>query len=386
MIVANKFQTGFDQPKLCAMYVDRKLGGVDCVQTLSRLNRIYPGKEETYVLDFLNEPGDVLAAFQEYYQTAELLDVSDPNLIWDLYEKLRSAGIFLWTEVVQFSEFFYAKSKSNAAISNICKPAVDRWQLRYAEAHADHAKQKKLFAYAKSVGDAVFIANAETELKEAKLELDALALFKSDLVSFTRYYEFMSQIVAYDSPDLERLSLYARHLAPLLREKLPEEDPIDLSSVALSHYRLSKIKQQDLLMVKDSADTGLSPADAVGTGKARDKEEIWLSQIIARLNDLFVTDGLTEKDLINYAYAIRDKLSENESVMHQIANNPPETALLGDFAGAMNTAVMESSDAHQNQMMQYLNNTMLQQGFQRVVFDLLVSQSRRPDAGKSPSP
>ena len=81
MIVAQKFQTVFDQPKLCAMYVDRKLGGLDCVQTLSRLNRIYPGKK-TYVLDFFNEPEDVLAAFQEYYQTANLLDVSDPNLIW----------------------------------------------------------------------------------------------------------------------------------------------------------------------------------------------------------------------------------------------------------------------------------------------------------------
>ena len=94
MIVANKFQTGFDQPKLCAMYVDKKLGGVDCVQTLSRLNRIYPGKQDTYVLDFFNEPEDVLEAFQVYYQTAELLDVSDPNMIWDLFEKLRSAGIF----------------------------------------------------------------------------------------------------------------------------------------------------------------------------------------------------------------------------------------------------------------------------------------------------
>ena len=116
MIVANKFQTGFDQPKLCAMYVDKKLGGLECVQTLSRLNRVYQGKKETYVLDFFNEPEDVLAAFQEYYQTASLLDVSDPNLIWDLYEKLRAARIFKWTEVMQFAAFFFTKSKSEAAI------------------------------------------------------------------------------------------------------------------------------------------------------------------------------------------------------------------------------------------------------------------------------
>lgn len=145
----------------------------------------------------------------------------------------------------------------------------------------------------------------------------------------------MSQIVDYDSHHLEKLSLYARHLAPLLREKMPDDDPIDLSSVELSHYRLSKIKQQDLMLVKEGADTGLYPATDLGTGKPRNKQEEWLSQIIARLNDLFVTDGLTDQDLINYAYTIRDKISENERVTHQIANNSAEQALLGDFAGAL---------------------------------------------------
>jgi type I restriction enzyme R subunit len=134
MIVANKFQTGFDQPKLCAMYVDKKLGGVECVQTLSRLNRTYFGKAETgtFVLDFFNDPDDILKAFQPYYQTAELADVSDPNLIFDLAEKLRAAGIFTCHEVEQFCAAFFVKSKSNAAIANICKPAVERWQKRYS--------------------------------------------------------------------------------------------------------------------------------------------------------------------------------------------------------------------------------------------------------------
>lgn len=386
MIVAQKFQTGFDQPKLCAMYVDKKLGGVECVQTLSRLNRTYPGKEETYVLDFFNEPEEVLAAFQEYYQTATLLDVSDPNIIWDLFEKLRASAIFLWTEVTLFAEVFYLKSKSNAAITNVCKPAAERWQKRHEAATADHAKYKGLLDRAKRSGDAVLIANAEGDLKEAKKELDGLGLFRADLLTFTRYYEFMSQIVDYDSPDLERLSLYARHLAPLLREHAPEEDPIDLSSVELSHYRLSKIKQQDLLLVKDGPG-GLSPASALGSGKARDKKEEFLSQIIQRLNELFVTDGLTEQDLLSYARTISEKVSENESVMHQIANNSPEQALLGDFPGAIDDAVMASSEAHQNQMMQYLNSKELAAGFQRVVFDLLVAgmkqQQRASDAPPS---
>ena len=108
-------------------------------------------------------------------------------------------------------------------------------------------------------------------------------------------------------------------------------------------------------------------------GKPKNKQEEQLSQIIARLNDLFVTDGLSNQDLINYAYTIRDKMSENETVMNQIANNSAEQALLGDFPGALDEAVMDSGDAHQNQMMQYLNNKELQVGFQRVVFDMLLA-------------
>ena len=374
MIVANKFQTGFDQPKLCAMYVDKKLGGLACVQTLSRLNRTHQGKEETYILDFFNEPADVLEAFQEYYETAKLLDVSDPNMIWDLYTKLRSAEIFLWTEVVQFSEVYFVKSKSNAAIINVCRPAVDRWQKRYEVSRLEHEKQKGLFDHAKSIGDATFIANAEGEMKAAKKELDALGIFKADLVSFSRYYEFMSQICDYDSTDLERLSLYARHLAPLLREEAPTEDPIDLTSVVLSHYRLSKIKQKNLLLVKEGAE-GLLPGSDAGKGKPKSKKDEWLSRIIARLNELFITDGLTDQDLINYAYTIRDKVSENEKVMDQIANNSKEQAMLGDFGEALDDAVMDSNEVHQNQMTQYLNSPELQAKFRQIIFDMLLAKS-----------
>ena len=136
MIVAKKFQTGFDQPKLCAMYVDKKLGGLECVQTLSRLNRTFPGKEETYVLDFFNDPEDV----------------------------------------TQFSEGFYIKSKSNVALSNVCRPGRDRWQNRFSEAKTKFENHKKLFQHAKSLGDPTFIANTEGDMKETKKELDALGI------------------------------------------------------------------------------------------------------------------------------------------------------------------------------------------------------------------
>jgi len=373
MIVANKFQTGFDQPKLCAMYVDKKLGGVECVQTLSRLNRTYPGKAEvgTYVLDFFNDTEEILDSFQPYYQTAELADVSDPDLIFDLFNKLRAAGIFTWQEVEQFCGAFFVKSKSNAAISNICKPAVERWQQRYKSAIEAFKQAKEIFERTKKTADAVLIVNAENSFKECKQEKDALEIFKKDLGTFVRFYEFMSQIVDYDDKELEKLSLYARNLRPMLRETFMEEDGIDLDSVVLSHYRLSVLSQQDLKLKQDSPDYKLEPGEGMGTARAKDKKEEFLSQIISRLNELFVTDHLTEKDMVNYAYTIRDKISENQFVMNQIANNTTEQALLGDFTKAVDDAVMDSSEAHQNQMMQLLSNPQKAANFARVVFDLL---------------
>ena len=374
MLVANKFQTGFDQPKLCAMYVDKKLGGVECVQTLSRLNRTYPGKAEsgTYVLDFFNDPDDILAAFQPYYQTAELADVSDPDLVFDLFDKLRAAGIFLWQEVEQFCVAFFVRNKSNAAIANICKPAVDRWQKRYKSAIDAFKDAKEMFERTKKTGDAVLIANAENTFKECKQEKDALEIFKKDLGSYVRFYEFMSQIVDYDNKDLEKLSLYARNLRPMLREAMVDDDDVDLSNVVLHQYRLSKIRQQDLKMKDDAGEYKLEPGDELGTAKPKDKKEEFLSQIISRLNELFITDHLTDKDLVNYAQTIRDKVSENVSVMNQIANNTPEQAMLGDFPKAVDDAIMDSSDAHSNQMMQLLSDPKKAAGFARVVFEMLM--------------
>lgn len=374
MLVANKFQTGFDQPKLCAMYVDKPLGGVECVQTLSRLNRTYPGKKEggTFVLDFVNEPEEILASFQPYYQTAELSDVSDPDKIFELFNKLREAGIFQWNEVEKFCEAFLSKNKSNAAISNICKPAVERWQKRYSSAVDAYQETRKIFERTKAAtNDAVLLANAENSMKECKREKDRLEIFKKDLGSFTRFYEFMSQIVDYDDLELEKLSLFARFLRPLLRERRVEEDDIDLTNVEMSHYRLSKIREQHLQLREDSEDDKLEPGNDIGSAKAKDKKEEFMSQILERLNDLFVTDNLTEKDMINYAYTVRDKLAENATVMKQIANNTAEQALLGDFPQAIDDAVMESSEAHQEMMLQYLSNPELARGFARVVFDLL---------------
>lgn len=373
MLVANKFQTGFDQPKLCAMYVDKKLAGVECVQTLSRLNRTYPSKAEsgTFVLDFYNDPQDILNAFQPYYQVAELSDVTDPNKIFDLFEKLKHSNIFSWKEVEQFVVAFFTKNKSNSVLSNICKPAVDRWRKRYSSAIEAYQHAKNVFERTKNTGDAVLMANAEDSLKECKKEKDRLEIFKKDLGSYVRFYEFMSQIVDYDDKDLEKLSLYARHLRPMLRVAASVEDELDLSNVVMTHYRLSKIRQKDIKLKENSSDYKIDPTNDVGSAKPKDKKEEFLSHIIERLNDIFMTDRLTDKDMINYAFTVRDKLTENETVMSQMANNTREQAMLGDFPRAIDDAILSSSAAHQEQMMQLLSDPNKTKQFARVVFDML---------------
>lgn len=376
MLVANKFQTGFDQPKLCAMYVDKKLGGVECVQTLSRLNRIYPSKAETgtFVLDFYNSPDDILESFQPYYQTAELTDVTDPNMVFDLFEKLRTSGIFLWSEVEKFCEAFFTKKKSNAAISNICHPAKERWQKRYTSAVEAYIKAKEIFERTKKTDDAVLIANAENSFKDCKQEKDRLELFKKDLGSFTRFYEFMSQLVDYDDKELEKLSLYGRHLRPLLREKVIEEDELDLENVVMSHYRLSKIRQQDIQLKEDAPDYGLVPITDIGSAKAKDKKEELLSYVLEKLNEAFANENLSDGDLINTVRKWSEKVRENETVMAQIKNNTRAQAMLGDFPVASDEAVMASSSAEQEMMVKYLSDPSTRQSVLEVMFDMLNGQ------------
>src|SRR5690606_586474 len=173
LLVANKFQTGFDEPLLCGMYVDKRLAGVQAVQTLSRLNRAYPGKKETYVVDFVNDPDEILAAFRQYHTTAELADVTDPALILDLRAKLDGQGLYDSFEVERVVKVVLGKGKQSE-LDTAITPVVDRLLTRYKHALA------------------VFRASEEGSqaAQEAKDEMDALQLFKRDIGTYTRLYAF----------------------------------------------------------------------------------------------------------------------------------------------------------------------------------------------------
>ena len=374
MIVANKFQTGFDQPKLCAMYVDKKLGGVECVQTLSRLNRTYPGKQQagTFILDFFNDPDDILEAFQPYFETAILESVSDPNAIFSLFTKIKTNVIIQWHEVEQFSAAYYDKNRTPAAIANLCKPAARRWQSRYESAVTELKKQLNILNRSKASQDPTLIAHAENCLNEARIEKDSLDIFKKDLGTYDRLFEFLSHLVDFEDEDLEKLRLFAKHLRPMLVQEAETKDDIDLSAIELTHYRLSKTREQDLKLKESSAEM-IYGGGAAGTATPKSKEEELLSVLVTQLNTLFSSSGLGDDDrLIAYAHLIKDEVAADQAVASQLTNNTVEQILLGDFPKALENALLKNSDEYSEEMMILYSEPHKMDIFKRVILDLLM--------------
>ncbi len=348
LIVANKFQTGFDQPLLCAMYVDKRLDGIAAVQTLSRLNRTAPGKDRTYVIDFVNQPADILAAFQPYYRTASLTSVTDPNLLHTLQGKLDGQQIYTAAEIESFVAVLLDPRGKQAALQAQIAPAVERFRDRWAAATAAHDK----------------------------LQIEALELFRSDVAAFVRLYDFLSHIVNYEDADLERRALFFRHLLPLL---LPTRlaEPLDLSGVVLTHYKLKSSPPEPSQLKEDGATYGLAAPGAVGSGTARDAQQVQLAALIAQLNGLF--DGeLSDGDLISYANHIQSKLLANPKLKLQATSNSKAQFALGDFQSEMMTAVADGLENYQTMATQVLDNPKVRAGLAAVLLDLVYDGLRQP--------
>lgn len=374
MLVANKFQTGFDQPKLCAMYVDKKLGGVDCVQTLSRLNRTYAGKEMTFVLDFVNEAEEIQAAFEPYYKTTELEDVTDPNLIYQMQTKLQGNAIFGNNDIENYAEAFFNPKGTQASMSSALKPSVDRYKTRYKEALEEINTLNNLLENAKKNQDNKLITNCEHDLKSAYEKKNALELFKKDMISFVRMYEFLSQIVDYSDVELEKMWAFTKGLIPNLKTVNITPD-IDISSIELTHYKLHK---QNEMSIKLEGSATLEPISEVGSGVAKDPEKEFLSHIVQKINSLF-EGNFTDDDVLNYARTITDKVMENNKVVDQVKNNTKEQAMLGGFEIAINDAVISSLDAHQSMATQVLSQDKVREGLANIVYELIVKGLKAPN-------
>ncbi|MEB8486383.1 MULTISPECIES: type I restriction endonuclease subunit R [Acidithiobacillus] len=354
LLVANKFQTGFDQPLLCGMYVDKQLAGIQAVQTLSRLNRAYPGKDTTYVLDFVNDAEEVLKAFKMYYSTATLSATTDPNLVFNLRAKLDAAGLYDDFEVERVVLVELNPSAKQSELVAALEPVQDRIMKRYKGA------QSALKA-AQEGADGKAIEAAQDEL-------NTLILFKSDMGAYLRLYTFLSQIFDYGNSAIEKRAIFYKRLLPLL-EFGREREGIDLSKVVLTHHHLKNLGSKSLPL--NQGDTPpLDPITASGSGSVQEKEKAWLKEIIEKVNELF--DGeLTDQDKLVYVNSVlKGKLLESETLRQQATNNTKEQfANSPDLKTELLNAIMGALDAHTLMSTQALNSAAIQGGLKDILLD-----------------
>lgn len=358
LLVANKFQTGFDQPLLCGMYVDKKLAGIQAVQTLSRLNRAYSGphglKDTTYILDFANDPQEVLTAFQTYYETAELAGVTDPELIFDLRAKLDSAGHYDDYEVDRVAQVELNPKATQGQLIAAIEPVADRLLKRFKQA--------------KAAFDAATAQQADgADAKHAKDELDALIMFKGDLATFVRVYAFLSQMFDYGNTAIEKRAIFFKRLLPLL-DFGRDREGVDLSKVTLTHHKLKHQGTAPLILGEEEADYKLQPMTAPGSGELQEKTKLLLSEIVAKVNDLF--DGeLTDDDKLIYVNnVLKGKLLESDLLVQQAMSNSKEQfSNSPDLAAELMNAIIDAFEAHGAMSKQALDSEKVRQGLKHIL-------------------
>jgi type I restriction enzyme R subunit len=356
LLVANKFQTGFDQPLLCGMYVDKRLAGIAAVQTLSRLNRAYRGplglKDTTYVVDFVNDPEEILEEFKTYYDTAELADVTDPHRVFDLRMKLDAAGFYGDFEVNRVIEVEMNPHAKQSELTAALEPVVSRLLHRYKA-----AQDRLKLAQAKN--------NAQAA-EEAQNELNALILFKHDMGAFQRLYAFLSQIFDYGNTAIEKRYLFYKRLLPLL-EFGREREGIDLSKVILTHHNLKNQGKRTLALGGDDYPK-LTPMTETGAGSVQEKEKAYLTEIIAKVNDLFEGD-LTDDDRLVYVnHVLKGKLLESEILVQQAANNTKEQFTNSpDLSNELMNAIIDAFEAHSAMSKQALDSEKVRSGLREIL-------------------
>jgi len=289
LIVADKYQTGFDQPLLHTMYVDKKLSGVKAVQTLSRLNRMNSGKEDTFVLDFTNDRETIFQSFQPYYEVTTVTEETDINHLYDLKVRLDDFRIYTQDEIDGFANVYF-----------------------HPDTNLNHAKNQK---YLYSFTDPAVDRFMELETEEKQDE------FKKSIRSWTNLYSYLAQIMPFIDAEFEKFYAYAK----LLQTRLPKRDLSETyqlaDEVALEYYRLEKIKEGsiDLLKGEEGELSGTSEAGL----KRTKEEEALLSEIVNILNDRFGTE-FEEADKLFFDQ-IEAELMEDEKLQVQAKANKLDT-------------------------------------------------------------
>lgn len=302
LLVADKYQTGFDQPLLHTMYVDKRLSGVKCVQTLSRLNRMHSGKEDTFVLDFANDSEDIYESFKPYYELTTVESTTDPNHLYDLMGEIEKAQVIWQTEVDNFCNTYFKSTKALNAreqgkLNAYIDPAVERFKQLPEE-------------------------NSKEDVIGTEVTQDS---FKNTLQSFTRGYSFLSQIMPFTDVDLEKMFTYSRFLLKKLPKK-SQSDRFNLGDeVALEYYRLQKIGEQNIIL-ESEGEYGLEGMSDSGIRVSKEEKEA-LSEIVKTLNKRFGTD-FTEADKLFFDQ-IEEELVTDEKLKEQAQSNSLENFRFG---------------------------------------------------------
>lgn len=360
MIVANKFQTGFDQPKLCAMYLDKKIANpVEIVQTLSRLNRTAPGKDTIFVIDFVNEPQAILDAFAKYDKGARIQDVQNPNVVYDLQADLDKTGIYTQGEVDAYAAARFKTAAAYAAgeqaqhkeLYAATSVPTQRFNDRVATERAAIHSAEIAYEVAKSQGNEAGMKQADAKRTAHAEVFQRLLDFKSGLTRFGSLYTYIAQTIDLGDPGLEAFASFARLLSKRLYGVPPEQ--VDVSPLVLTGF---DIKSKDMPSGEEPPKEEAVILKPVGPGGGGQAElPVYLRQVIARLNAIFgEATLLTDKvALVNH---LADIVREDANTVAQIKNNPRDVAMNGSIKGTVQSALVRALGSHTDLVTQVLKN------------------------------
>lgn len=327
LLVAEKYQTGFDQPLLHTMYVDKKLHGVKAVQTLSRINRMHPGKTDTFVLDFVNTADDIRSAFQDYYISTGINEETDPNIVYDLYRDLESYHLWTQAQIDSFAAVFFSPAKKQgnmdlAKLNGYIDPAVDKFDMLTTE---------------------------------EKIEV------RSWLHKFNRNYDFLSHIIRFDDKRLHKFSAYARLLVRKLRI---EGDPTPTleDEVALQYFRLQEIYEGSIELENKEGELANNPN--VSSGREDDRDR--LSNIISRLNERLGTN-FTHMDKV--IEQIAEDMEEDEELRARAHNSLEMFSSV--YADRSKDIILKRMEQNQDFVLKYFTEPDFQAEIDRYLLPLI---------------
>ena len=293
MIVANKFQTGFDQPKLCALYIDKPIvNDIEIVQTYSRVNRIHAGKDHVFILDFVNDPDTVVNAFRKYDAGAHMSEAQDPDVVYAIKKQLDQSDIYTMDDFDQYRKAQYravaeaadgeGKDSYRKRLYNAVALPADRWMSRYRAHTTAYVTWADVLEQSQRDGDADTAMQAKWRMQEEQEERDKLVTFRRLLKRYCSAYMFVSQIIDLGEPDLEVFNGFAK----LLSHRLADTglDQIDVKGLVLSDYRIDRLRRDD-----KNRERELRPMGA-GAGRAAASRRQSLKRIVEKLNETWGDD------------------------------------------------------------------------------------------------